>query len=232
MSGYRIFVTGVDVCLMGERDCAVWLQAKGKLRKKDQQYGEWLQVDPVISGASQSQAPWWRKQNGLLKKPGNQPGNTALEQPQDENGSRSATAMESNENLVDVDSSNRIANHREVLEHECGLEADVASLKIVDGVVNSPRKDAFRPYSVPLTDITNRGFDDILDGLQYATMDASLLRWAQTPRTDLQAKKRHRDSATASPPVVGDGLIRGSLTMLLLSATGSRILLDSRKLTG
>ena len=52
-------------------------------------------------------------------------------------------------------------------------------------------------------------------------------RWAQTPRTDLQAKKRHRDSATASPPVLGDGLIRGSLTMLLLSATGSRILLVS-----
>ncbi|KAK9986653.1 hypothetical protein SO802_031604 [Lithocarpus litseifolius] len=50
-------------------------------------------------------------------------------------------------------------------------------------------------------------------------------RWAQTPRTDLQAKKRHRDSATASPPVLGDGLTRSSLTMLLLSATGSRILL-------
>ena len=52
-------------------------------------------------------------------------------------------------------------------------------------------------------------------------------RWAQTPRTDLQTKKRHRDSATASPPVLGDGLIRGSLTMLLLSASGSRILLVS-----
>nr|POE76640.1 hypothetical protein CFP56_77813 [Quercus suber] len=99
------------------------------------------QIDPVISGASQSQAPWWRKQNGPLKKLGNQPGNTAPEQPQDDNGS----------------SGQRIANHREVLEHECGLEADVASLKIVDGVVNSLRKDAFGPYSVPLTDITNRG---------------------------------------------------------------------------
>ena len=49
-----------------ERDYAVWLQGKGKLRKEDQQYGEWLRADmvrhtrksvAVISGASQSQAP-------------------------------------------------------------------------------------------------------------------------------------------------------------------------------
>ena len=73
----------------------------------------WILLNPfkfdsvaVISGASQSQAPWWRKQNGPMKKPSNQVGNTAPEQPQDENGSRFVTAMESDEDLVDVDSLN------------------------------------------------------------------------------------------------------------------------------
>lgn len=54
----------------GERDCEVWLNGKGNLRKKDQQFGEWLWADSihlakksvtVISGTSRSQAPWWRK---------------------------------------------------------------------------------------------------------------------------------------------------------------------------
>ena len=54
----------------GERDCEVWLNGKGILRKEDQQFGEWLWVDSVrlakksvtvISGTSRSQALWWRK---------------------------------------------------------------------------------------------------------------------------------------------------------------------------
>nr|POE70498.1 uncharacterized protein CFP56_22898 [Quercus suber] len=54
----------------GERDCEVWLCGKGKLRREDQQYGEWLRADPirpscktvaVITGAARSRAPWWRK---------------------------------------------------------------------------------------------------------------------------------------------------------------------------
>ena len=39
-----------------------------------------------------------------MKKPSNQVGNTAHETPQDENGLGFATSMESDENLVDVDS--------------------------------------------------------------------------------------------------------------------------------
>ena len=31
----------------GERDCEVWLQGKGRLKKEDQQYGEWLYADSV-----------------------------------------------------------------------------------------------------------------------------------------------------------------------------------------
>ena len=72
----------------------------------------WILLNPfefdsvaMISGASRSQALWWRKQNGPMKKPSNQAGNTAPEQPQDENGS-GLTAMESDEDLVDVDSLN------------------------------------------------------------------------------------------------------------------------------
>ena len=41
-----------------------------------------------------------------MKKPSNQAGNTAPKQPQDENGSRFVIAMESDEDLVDVDSLN------------------------------------------------------------------------------------------------------------------------------
>ena len=44
-------------------------------------------------------------------------------------------------------------------EHARELEAKVVSLKIVDGVVNSPCKDAFGSHFVPLTNITNRGND-------------------------------------------------------------------------
>ena len=51
----------------GERDCALWLRSKGSLRKKNQQFGEWLRADSicgvrksvtVITGASCTQAPW------------------------------------------------------------------------------------------------------------------------------------------------------------------------------
>jgi len=30
-----------------ERDCEVWIQWKGRLKKEDQQYGEWLRANPV-----------------------------------------------------------------------------------------------------------------------------------------------------------------------------------------
>ena len=30
-----------------ERDCDVWLQGKGKLKKKNQPYGEWLRANPI-----------------------------------------------------------------------------------------------------------------------------------------------------------------------------------------
>nr|POE91586.1 hypothetical protein CFP56_25630 [Quercus suber] len=77
----------------------MWLQGKGKLRKEDQQYGDWLRADmvrhtrrsiAVISGASRSQTPWWRKQF--------------------------ATTLESDENLVEVDS----LNVRKSLKHAMG----------------------------------------------------------------------------------------------------------------
>ncbi|KAK7828873.1 hypothetical protein CFP56_029862 [Quercus suber] len=67
----------------------MWLQGKGKLRKEDQQYGDWLRADmvrhtrrsiAVISGASRSQTPWWRKQFGMMKKPSNHAENSASAQ--------------------------------------------------------------------------------------------------------------------------------------------------------
>ena len=30
-----------------EKDCALWLEDKGRLKKEDQQYGEWLRTDQV-----------------------------------------------------------------------------------------------------------------------------------------------------------------------------------------
>ena len=60
----------------GEKDCEMGLRNKGRLRKEDQQYGEWLQADSVraihksvatISGAARSKVPW-QKQTNLLSK--------------------------------------------------------------------------------------------------------------------------------------------------------------------
>ncbi|XP_050281590.1 uncharacterized protein LOC126722475 [Quercus robur] len=54
----------------GERDCEVWLRGRGKLRREDQQYGEWLRAEPirqsrktvaVIPGNALNQPPWWKK---------------------------------------------------------------------------------------------------------------------------------------------------------------------------
>ena len=51
----------------GERECKAWLLGKGSLLRDEQQYGEWLRVEPlrsswkivvVILGSSYSQAPW------------------------------------------------------------------------------------------------------------------------------------------------------------------------------
>nr|POE66851.1 hypothetical protein CFP56_52693 [Quercus suber] len=68
----------------------------------------------ISSGASQSQAARWRKQSGKTKKPCNQAENSSPVQHQDENGSRSATAMESDKDLVEVDS----LNVRMALKHD------------------------------------------------------------------------------------------------------------------
>ena len=54
----------------------MWLRNKGRLRKEDQQYGEWLRADSVrairrsvatISGAARSKVPW-KKQSNLQSK--------------------------------------------------------------------------------------------------------------------------------------------------------------------
>lgn len=54
----------------GEWDYKVRLWGKGRLRRKEQQYGEWLRADlicpsrktiAIISGNSHNQLLWWRK---------------------------------------------------------------------------------------------------------------------------------------------------------------------------
>ena len=51
----------------GERDCEVWLRGRGKLRREDQQYGEWLRAKHIrqgrkmiviISGKAHQQPLW------------------------------------------------------------------------------------------------------------------------------------------------------------------------------
>ena len=51
----------------GDRDCEVWLHSRGRLRREEQQYGEWLRADTfrptrktvaVIPGVARNQAPW------------------------------------------------------------------------------------------------------------------------------------------------------------------------------
>lgn len=48
----------------------MWLRGRGKLRREDQQYGEWLRVElirqgrktvVVISGKAHQQPLWWKK---------------------------------------------------------------------------------------------------------------------------------------------------------------------------
>ena len=61
----------------GERDCEVWLRGRGKLRREEQQYGEWLRAEPirqgrksvvVISGRVRNQPPWWKKNQPACSK--------------------------------------------------------------------------------------------------------------------------------------------------------------------
>ena len=61
-----------------DRDCEKWLDSKGRLRKEDQEYGEWIRVEfvrgvrktvAVIPGTSRRQAPW-KKQPYVPKQPG------------------------------------------------------------------------------------------------------------------------------------------------------------------
>lgn len=51
----------------GERDCEVFIQERGKLKKDEQQYGGWLRAEPLrqyqntvvhVAGSSRTQAPW------------------------------------------------------------------------------------------------------------------------------------------------------------------------------
>ena len=62
----------------GEKDCEMWLRNKGRLRKEDQQYGEWLWADSVraihksvatIPGAARSKVPWQKQSNIHSKVP-------------------------------------------------------------------------------------------------------------------------------------------------------------------
>nr|POE78263.1 uncharacterized protein CFP56_51501 [Quercus suber] len=59
-----------------ERDCEMWLHNKGRLRKEDQQYGEWLRANSVratrktvatIPGAAHSKVPWQKQSNVKTK---------------------------------------------------------------------------------------------------------------------------------------------------------------------
>ena len=61
-----------------ERDCEVWLQGKGNLKKEEQQYGDWLRAKPVqntkkkktvvvVSGSSCGK-PLWKKGPAMEKK--------------------------------------------------------------------------------------------------------------------------------------------------------------------
>ena len=60
----------------GERDCEVWLQGKGRLKKEDQHYGEWLRADPIrhmqksvmVVPSSSCGAPKWKKGPAMPKK--------------------------------------------------------------------------------------------------------------------------------------------------------------------
>ena len=59
-----------------EKDCEVWLKGKGYFKKEDQQYGEWLRVEPlwqnrksvvVVSGSKRGLLAW-KKGPGNPKK--------------------------------------------------------------------------------------------------------------------------------------------------------------------
>ena len=59
-----------------ESDCDVWLRGKGRLKKEEQQYGNWLRADPVrytrktmevISGSARGK-PSWKKGPAMARK--------------------------------------------------------------------------------------------------------------------------------------------------------------------
>ena len=60
----------------GENDCDVWLRGKGRLKKEEQQYGEWLRAEPVrrarktvvvVSGKACGK-PSWKKGPAMARK--------------------------------------------------------------------------------------------------------------------------------------------------------------------
>ena len=114
----------------------------------------------------------------MMKKPCNHAENSASAQRQDENGSGSATAMELDENLVEVDSLNVRMPLKHAMgcfgqvhdsseqwstdqikkkEHARDLEHEVVSLKIADGEVSSHYKGALGSHSTlpNITSISN-----------------------------------------------------------------------------
>ena len=126
----------------------------------------------------------------MMKKPCNHAENSAPTQCQDENGSGSATAMESDENLVEVDSLNVRMPLKHAMgcfgqvyesngqwstdqikkkEHVRGLEHEVVSLKIANGEVSS--------YSTPLANITNVSNTD-------STLTPTTKKWKRLERVN------------------------------------------------
>ena len=126
----------------------------------------------------------------MMKKPCNHAENSAPTQCQDENGLGLATAMESDENLVKVDSLNVRMPLKHAMgcfgqvhdsngqwstdqikkkEHVRGLEHEVVSLKIADGEVSF--------YSTPLANITNVSNTD-------STLTPTTKKWKRLERVN------------------------------------------------
>ena len=126
----------------------------------------------------------------MMKKPCNHAENSAPTQCQDENGLGSATAMESDENLVEVDSLNVRMPIKHAMgcfgqvyesngqwstdqikkkEHVRGLEHEVVSLKIAHGEVSS--------HSTPLANIINESNTD-------STLTPTTKKWKRLERVN------------------------------------------------
>ena len=79
----------------GDRDCEVWLRGKGRLRREDQHYGDWLRAEAtrvtrksvaVIAGASRSQAPWMKQKEFQVHNQSKQSGDSSQSNTMDNSG--------------------------------------------------------------------------------------------------------------------------------------------------